>query len=71
MLYLIVLMEIYGCIYSALLWYKLFSTTLKGLGFERNPFDRYMANKTFEGTKFTIAWYVDDNKLSHKNPEVI
>ena len=24
-----------------------------------------------EGTQCTIDWYVDDNKLSHKNPEVI
>ena len=24
-----------------------------------------------EGTQYTIDWYVDDNKLSHKKPEVI
>ena len=24
-----------------------------------------------EGTHCTIAWYVGDNKLSHKNPEVV
>ena len=24
-----------------------------------------------EGTQCTIAWYVDDNKLSHKNTEMV
>ena len=24
-----------------------------------------------ESTQYTIAWYVDDSKLSHKNPEMI
>ena len=69
-LYLLVLREIYGCIESALLWYNLFSITLEGLGFEINPYDRCVANKVIEGTQCTIACYVDDNKLSHKNLEV-
>ena len=30
-----------------------------------------MSNKTTEVTQFTIVCYVDDNKLSHKNPAVI
>ena len=62
---------IYGCSKSTLLWYNILSTTLEGLGFEINPYDRCVANKLIEGTKCTIAWYVDDNKLPHKNPEVI
>ena len=32
-LYMLVLVEIYGCIESALLCYKFFSTTLEGVGF--------------------------------------
>ena len=24
-----------------------------------------------EGTRCVIAWYVDDNKISHKNPQVV
>ena len=47
------------------------STTLEGLGFEINPYDMCVANKVIEDTQFTIAFYVDDNKLSHKNPELI
>ena len=30
-----------------------------------------VANKVIWGTRFTIACYVDNNKLLHKNPEVI
>ena len=54
-LYLLNLRAIYGCIDYALLWYKLFSTTLKGVGFEINPYDICVVNKTVEGTKCTIA----------------
>ena len=71
LLYLLVIMVIYGCIESALLWYNLLSTTLEGVCFEINPYERCVANKTIEFMKCTINWYVDDNKLSHKNPEVI
>ena len=44
--------------------YKLFSTTLEGIGFDINPYDRREAKK---GMQCNITWYVDDNKLSHKN----
>ena len=36
-LYLLVLRYNYGCIDSSLLWYKIFKTKLKGIGFEINP----------------------------------
>ena len=63
--------SIYGFIGSTLFWYKLFSATLEGLGFEINPYDIFVANRIVEGTQCTLEWYVDDNKLSHKNPSVI
>jgi Reverse transcriptase (RNA-dependent DNA polymerase) len=62
---------LYGCVKSALLWYELFANTLKDMGFELNPYDACVANKIIEGTQCTIAWYVDDNKISHVNPEVV
>ena len=70
-LYLLVLTEIYSFIEPVLLWYKLFSDTLEGLGFEINPYDRFVANNNIEGKQCTISWYMDDNKLSHKNSSVI
>ena len=70
-LYLRVLRAIYGCLESALLWYNLYSTTLVDMGFELNPYDLCVANKTINGTQCTIAFYVDDNKISHKDPAVV
>ena len=70
-LYVKVLRAIYGCIESALLWYELYVKTLKGMGFKLNPYDRCVANKTIKGKQCTIAWYVDDNKISHKDPGVV
>jgi hypothetical protein len=45
-LYLKLLKALYGCVKSALLWYDLFSSKLKELGFELNPYDLCVANKT-------------------------
>jgi hypothetical protein len=70
-LYLRVLQAIYGCIESALLWYNLFANTLQKMGFEINPYDRCVANKIINGKQCTIAWYVDDNKLSHVESNVV
>jgi hypothetical protein len=56
---------------SALLWYELFTGTLQGMGFELNPYDTCVANKIVDKKQCTIAWYVDDNKISHVNPKVV
>ena len=71
MLYMQVLRSIYGCIEAAMLWYELYASTLKGLGFIINPYDRCVANAIIEGKQCTIMWYVDDNKISHMNPAVV
>ncbi len=71
MLYLKLLKALYGCVQSALLWYKLFSTTLQGAGFELNPYDTCVANKIIDGKQCTITWYVDDNKISHADDNVV
>ena len=70
-LYLRVLRALYGCIESALLWYELYANTLEGLGFKINPYDRCVANKLINGEQCTICWYVDDNKVSHKDKNVV
>lgn len=66
-----VLRSIYGCIEAALLWYDLYSTKLKQMGFEINQYDKCVANKQIDGNQCTIIWYVDDNKVSHKDPRVV
>ena len=54
-----------------LLWYKLYSSTLQDMGFELNPYDKCVANKTINGKQCTIVFYIDDNKVSHKDPTVV
>jgi hypothetical protein len=70
-LYVRLIKAIYGCVKSALLWYELFHGHLKDMGFALNPYDPCVANCTIEGKQCTIAWYVDDTKISHVNPEVV
>ena len=70
-LYLQLLKALYGCVRSALLWYELFTGTLKEMGFELNPYDPCVAKKMIEGSQCTIAWYVDDNKISHAKSSVV
>ena len=70
-LYLQLLKALYGCVKAALIWYTLFVTVLKGMGFVLNPYDKCVANKDIEGSQCTVLWYVDDNKISHKNPRVV
>ena len=40
-------------------------------GFVLNPYDLCVANNNIEGKQCTIAWYVDDNKISHVNANVV
>jgi hypothetical protein len=70
-LYLKLLKALYGCVQSALLWYELFSSTLQVAGYELNPYDTCVANKMIDGKQCTIAWYVDDNKISHVDDKVV
>ena len=70
-LYMNILRAIYGCIQSALLWYELYVSVLKDMGFRLNPYDRCVTNKMIDGKQCTMVWYVDDNKLSHEDPKVV
>ena len=64
-LYLQFRKALYGCIQNGLLWYQTFTTLLKNMGFEINPYDPCVTNKIVDGSQCTIAWYVDDIKVSH------
>ena len=68
-LYMEILQAKYGCVESPLRWYKLYSETLQKEGFIRNPYDRCVANKMIDGKQRLVVWYVDDNKVSHKDPK--
>ena len=70
-LYVRLIKALYGCVKSALLWYDLFHNTLKDMGFVLNPYDPCVANCMIQGKQCTIACYVDDNKISHVDPNVV
>ena len=59
---------LYGCIQSARLFYEHLRKTLCGLGFEPNPYDGCVFNKTMYGVQCTVLIYVDDLKVSCKDP---
>jgi len=70
-LYLWLLKALYGCIKSALLWYKLFLETLETMGFILNPYDACIANKIIGRGQCTVAWHVDDMKISHVDANTV
>ena len=41
------------------------------MGFQINPYDRCVANNIINGHQCTICWYVDDNKISHIDSNVV
>ena len=62
---------LYGCVQSSLLWYELYLSTLKDVGFELNLYDQCVGNANIEGKQCTVFWYVDDNKISHVDTKVV
>ena len=56
---------------SALLWYELYVSVLEDMGFQINTYVMYVSNKDINGKQCTIAWYVDDNKVSHVEQDLI
>ena len=53
------------------MWYELFTSVLVDIGFTLNPYDACVANCDIDGKQCTVAWYVNDNKISHVDPNVV
>jgi hypothetical protein len=70
-IYVILKKALYGTLQAALLFWQNLSTQLKKWGFEINPYDFCVANKTINGKQCTIVWHVDDLKISHVDPKVV
>jgi hypothetical protein len=62
---------LYGCLRGALLFEEKRVGDLKSQGFELNPYDPCVVNKTIKGNQFTLTWHVDDIKMSHKYPKEV
>ena len=63
MLYVQLLKAVYGLLRSALLFYKKLRAQLEKMGFEINPYDPCVANKTVGDSQMTVTWHVDDLKV--------
>ena len=64
-IYILLMKALYGCMESALMLYDLYSKTLKSQVLLINTYDSCIANSTIQDKQCTIAWYVDNNKVSH------
>lgn len=71
MMYVEMQKALYGMLESALLFYLKLLDDLTKAGFKLNPYDPCVANKTVAGKQLTVAWHVDDLKISHENPAVV
>ena len=69
-LYVEMLMALYGMLISSILFYKKFRKDIEAIGFEVNPYDVCVANRQVDTKQHTVSWHVDDVKSSHVNPQV-
>ena len=69
-LYVQILMVLYGMLMAALLWYKQFRTDLEEIGFVFNPYEPCVANRLVMSKQHTVRFHVDDLKSSHVDRKV-
>ena len=62
---------IHGMPQSSLLCHRKFRKSLEESKFTVDPHDACVANKMARGTQMTVAWHVDDPKVSHKRKEAV
>ena len=62
---------LYGTMIASLLYYRKFTKSLTDNGYEINPYDPCVANKMIDGKQMTIAYHVDDCKMSHAHSKVM
>ena len=55
---------LYGCLKSALLFYKKLVGDLETYGFKINPYGPCVANRMIGGKQLTVCWHVDYLKIS-------
>ena len=71
-MYLELLKTLYGTLQAArLFWEKLQTKLVNEWGFTPNRYDSCVVNKMVDGRQLTIAWHVDDLKISHEKEEAL
>lgn len=62
---------LYGTLKVTLLFYKNLTAKITSWGYEVNPDDPCVANKTMNDKQCTIMWHMDYLKISHKDEAVV
>ena len=70
-MYVELLKVLYGTLRAAILfWEKLQAKLVNDWGFTPNRYDSCMVKKKVDGKQLTLAWHVDNLKVSHEKEEV-
>ena len=71
-MYVELLKALYGTLWAArLFWEKLQTKLVNESGFAPNRYDSCVVNKMVDGRQLTVAWHVDDLKVSHEKEETL
>jgi hypothetical protein len=70
-LYMILKKALYGTLKAFLLFWRMLKGALEEWGFEINPYDWCVANKTINGEPCSFLWHDYDLKFSHVDPVVV
>jgi hypothetical protein len=70
-LYVLLLKALYGTIRAARLFWKKLMGKLQEWGFTPNRYDSCVMNKMVNGKQLTVAWHVDDLKVSHVDAKAV
>jgi hypothetical protein len=70
-LYMEILRALYGMIKSPLLFHRKLRNDLESTDFKMNPYDICVASKLVDGKQLTVAFHVDDRKVSHVEAKVV
>ena len=71
-MYMELLKALYGTLRAArLFWEKLQAKLVKDWGFVPNRYDSCVVNKKVDGKQLTMAWHVDNLKVSHEEEKVL
>jgi hypothetical protein len=64
-MYIELLKALYGTMHAARLFWEQLSRQLIDWGFTPNPYDSCVVNKIVDGKQPTVAWHINDLKISH------
>ena len=62
---------LYGTLQAALIFWQNLTSSLQEWGFEINPYNWCVANKTVNRKQMIAVWHVDDLQISHENGDTV